>query len=483
MGKLLDKYRSFPVQMKAAFWFLICSFMQKGISLLTTPIFTRLMTTAEYGQFSVFNSWMGILTIFVTLQLSAGVYAQGIVKFESDRDKFSSSFQGLTLTLVLVWTCIYLLFREFWNQLFSLTTPQMLAMLLMMWTTAVFGLWSTEQRVKYNYKSLVVLTIIVSLAKPLLGVFLVMQAENKVLARILGLALVELIAFSGLFVVQIRRGKCFFSAKYWKYALCFNIPLIPHYLSQMVLSSADRIMITNLVGDSEAGIYSLAYSISLIMTLFNNALMNTITPWLYQNIRDNKTEMIGSVSYITLILIAGINIVLIAFAPEAVMIFAPQEYYDAIWVIPPVAMSVFFMYAYDLFAKFQFYFEKSHYIAIASIGGAILNVVLNYIFIPIFGYYAAGYTTLVCYIAYVVAHYLFMKKTCKENLDNVKVFDTKIIVKISGVFLLLGFVFMFTYKYIMVRYSLLIVLFIVVICKRKYILGSLKRVLEIRKDK
>ena len=63
----LEKYHSFPVQVRASFWFLICSFLQRGISTLTTPIFTRLLSTAEYGQFNVFNSWLSILCVFITL--------------------------------------------------------------------------------------------------------------------------------------------------------------------------------------------------------------------------------------------------------------------------------------------------------------------------------------------------------------------------------------------------------------------------------
>lgn len=58
MKKYLQQYKNLPVQMKASLWFLICSFMQKGIATITTPIFTRILTTAEYGEFSVFNSWM-----------------------------------------------------------------------------------------------------------------------------------------------------------------------------------------------------------------------------------------------------------------------------------------------------------------------------------------------------------------------------------------------------------------------------------------
>ena len=95
---LLKKYRGIPVQVKASFWFLICAFLQKGISMLTTPIFTRLLSTAEYGQYNVFNSWLSIVTIFVSLDLAAGVYTQGLIKFEPERKVYSSSLQGLTTT-------------------------------------------------------------------------------------------------------------------------------------------------------------------------------------------------------------------------------------------------------------------------------------------------------------------------------------------------------------------------------------------------
>ena len=111
--KVLKKYESLPIQIKASFWFLICSFMQKGISVITTPIFTRLMTTSEYGNYNVFNSWLGIVTIFVSLNLSWGAYAQGLIKFEEEQKEYSSSLQGLTVFLTSVWTIIYLLTWKF----------------------------------------------------------------------------------------------------------------------------------------------------------------------------------------------------------------------------------------------------------------------------------------------------------------------------------------------------------------------------------
>ena len=77
---------SLSVQAKAALWFTICSFLQKGISFITVPIFTRLMSTEEYGTYTVYLSWLQILTIMTSLYLFNGVYDNAMAKYEKQRD-------------------------------------------------------------------------------------------------------------------------------------------------------------------------------------------------------------------------------------------------------------------------------------------------------------------------------------------------------------------------------------------------------------
>lgn len=482
MNKLIVKYKKIPVQLKASFWFLICSFLQQGVSVITTPIFTRIMSTAEYGRYSVFYSWQSIVTIFVSLRLYFGVYTQGLVKFEDDRKVFSSSLQGLTLTLCGGWFGIYLLFHSIINKSFSLNTKQMICMFILIWTTAVFNFWAAEQRVVFKYKKLVLISIVVAILEPVLGIIFVLNFQDKVTARILSLVVVEVSIYFSLFISQLKAGKVFYSHKYWKYALAFNIPLIPHYLSQTVLNSTDRLMINSMIGSDEAGIYSLAYSISQIMLLFNTALLQTITPWMYQKIKGKEEKKIANIAYIGLIIIGIVNLILIVLAPEAVSIFAPKTYYSAIWIIPPVSMSVYFVFAYSLFANFEFYFEKTQYITVASICAALLNIILNYIFIPQFGYYAAGYTTLVCYIVYAAMHYVFMLKINKECMNHVKVYDWKILLLISGSFVCLGFIFMFTYKKVIYRYMTVFLGVLVAIITRKKGRAKLQGLLDLKKN-
>lgn len=472
MNEANNKSRAF----NATIWFFICSVIQKSLSIITTPIFTRLMSTGEYGQYNVFNSWMGIVGVFVSLRLSYGMYAQGLVKFDADKRCFSSSVQLLGMLLTILWVGGYYLFRDFINSIMGLSTSQVVAMLLLIWTTSLFEFWSSEQKTNGRYKGLLFITILYSLLRPLVCIFFVVNSGDKVSARINGTLLVELICFGWMFV------RCFFGVDrsrmtfYWRYAIRFCVPLIPHYLSQTILNSTDRIMIKAQRNQTDSGIYSLAYSVSQMMLIINVALSGAIGPWFYRKIKVRDFDSIEKVTYITLIFVAICNLIMIGCAPEIISIFAPLEYAEAMNVVPLVSMSVFFLYEYEVFSKFEFFYEKTMKIMIASILVAIINVILNYYCINLFGYVAAGFTTLLCYILYAVLHYIFMNNIKEMRADNLKVYNLKKIMHISGVFILVGFGFFALYDTVLLRYvcvSLLVCYMMFFVLKNRKILSSL----------
>ena len=482
MKKLLNNYKELSTPFKASIWFLFSVFVQKGISVIATPIFTRLMSASEYGQYSVFDSWLSIISIFVSLNLTSGVYLQGLVKFDSEKEEYTSSLVLLSTTIAAFSLVSLGGFQDFFGRLLSLDSIQMLSLLIMIWTTSMFNFWAARQRVEYKYKVLVLITLLVSLLKPVIGVIFVSVFTDKVTARIVAILLVEIVFFTPLFFVLLGKSKRKVNFMFWKYALVFNLPLIPHYLSQTVLNSADRIMIKNMISTDKAGIYSLAYSIAVLMTLFNTALMQTLSPWIYQKIKAKQFGEIKSIAYFTMILIAFVNILLIFFAPEAVRFFAPPSYYEAIWIIPPVTMSVYFMFIYDLFAKFAFYYEKTRFIMFASVIGAIVNIALNYIFIPQFGYIAAGYTTLFCYIIYGLGHYIFMNRVCDLYCGGVRPYEKEKVIIISLTFLIIGNMVLLTYNYPLWRFGLILVLLLILLLKRRIFIQELNKILQVRKQ-
>ena len=114
LKKLILKYNNMSVPVKMAFWFLICSFVQRGIGMITTPIFTRIMTDSEFGRYSIYTSWYSIISVFVTLGIAGNCLTRGLVvaEGEKERDELASSFYGLIVTLVIVYGLLYLVFHK-----------------------------------------------------------------------------------------------------------------------------------------------------------------------------------------------------------------------------------------------------------------------------------------------------------------------------------------------------------------------------------
>lgn len=95
------KYQSIPIQAKLALWLTFCTLVQKGISVLTVPIFTRMMDTVEYGRVSAYFSWLNIASIICSFRLNAGVYNKGLSKYKDDQEGYCLAMQ-YTTTLITV---------------------------------------------------------------------------------------------------------------------------------------------------------------------------------------------------------------------------------------------------------------------------------------------------------------------------------------------------------------------------------------------
>ena len=218
-----------PVTVKASAAFLICTFIQRGISVLTTPIFTRILTTEQFGYYSIFTSWLDVVSVFTTLKLAGGVFTQALVKFEEKRDELIASTAGLGTTITIAITLLYLIFKDIVNSLIGMDTFIIICMIVSAWATLMFDMWAAYQRVEYKYKGLIILTLVVSVAKPLTGILAILKTQNyKAEARIISLVAVEVFCFSWLFLLFVKRGKTIYNKRFWRYSLSLNVPLIPH---------------------------------------------------------------------------------------------------------------------------------------------------------------------------------------------------------------------------------------------------------------
>ena len=141
---------------------------------------------------------------------------------------------------------------------------------------------------------------------------------------------------------------------------------------------------------------------------------------------------------------------------------------QAIYVIPPIVGGVFFQVQYYIYANVVYYYKRPVYVMAASIIAAILNILLNYLFIPKFGYMAAGYTTITSYIIQAFIDYNAMKKVVGCDIYNMK-----FILVLSIFVILISTISIYIYKMTIIRYMLLIVIIVLSILYRDKIRDSL----------
>lgn len=440
-----------PETVRAGAAFVLCSFMQQGIQFITVPIFTRILSTEEYGQYSLYQSWLSITTILVTLNLSSGAFNNAMNKYKNDRQGYIAAMQGLNTVLVCFWIILYALFSGKWEQLLGLPSIVIIGMLAEMFFHPALLFWTMKQRYEYKYRLLVVVTLLFAICNPLVGLIAVFNTTEKGYARCLSVSLVT-VAFSLVFYIyNYVKGKKFFNKQYWLFALKFNIPLVPHYLSQIVLAQSDRIMISNYCNTSAVAIYSLSYNIGTVMNLIVNSVTTSFTPWVYQKFGESNYRKVGEAANGLLLLIVLIAVIPIAFAPEIILILGSSKYYDAVWVVAPVTISTVIMFLYSLYGNIEFYYEKSVFVMIASLIAAISNVILNGIFIPRYGYIAAGYTTLFSYLMLLLMHRTFAQKICKDQNISGSIYSTKTIAVLLAALCTCAICFIKLYDYVYIR--------------------------------
>ena len=470
LSKKLTRFKDIPVEAKASTAYALCSILQNCLAFITMPIFARLLTTEEFGDYTIYASWMAVLIIFVTLNLPYGSFSTAMVKFEDKRDMYISSVETICIFLASIFLLIYWPFRGLWNKLFELPTYLMLIMFLEMLGNTGILFWSGKKMFEYKYKGVVAVTVLVSVISPVLAYVMVINSDEKGYARIVGYALVKIIIGGIIYLANLVKGKKFFDKEFWTYALSFNLPLVFYYLSQVVFNQSDRIMISHYIDKSAAGLYGAAYTLAIVLNFVLTAVNNSYVPWFFGKLKENKQKDNRSISCMIAILMAILLSGVIWLAPEIIRIMAGKKFLSAVGVVPPVAMSLLLLFYAQLFINVEFFYEKKGLLVIASIFSAAVNIVLNAIFIPLCGYVAAGYTTLFSYLIFAVANYFAMKKVLEEKKIENNAYNIKILILIFVVFSIISFVAALLYDFHLVRYAVIAVVFIIIAINYKTVL-------------
>lgn len=475
MLKLMEKWNKLSAAKKASMAIIFAKICQRGLSMISAPIFTRIMETEQYGGVTNFNSWEHIILIIATLNLSMGVFNNGMLEFKADRDRFMSSCLALANTSTIIVFGLYFIFKPYLTGIVDLSDELMILMFVYMFFYPAYSYWSTRQRYEFKYKLLTILTIVISALQLGCGIIAVLICPTDKQAVAKTFANQGVLIFVGIvmYVYVVIRAKFKFEWKYIKYAFKFNIFLIPHFLAINVLSSGDRIMINSMVGKTETAIYGVSYSAAMVIIIVWQAIEASWTPWLYENLSKNNIRQIQKRGSQILTMFAFVSVTCMLFAPEIMTILAAPAYHEGIYIIPSVTGGVFFTAVYALYMRVEYYSKKTKATMVASVAAALANIGLNYVFIKLYGYIAAGYTTLACYALLALSHYLYTRKIGMKDIYN-----DKYILLLSIVVVVFSIMIGFTYKMDYLRYGIIAVIAIVAIIKRKKVISQIKAILR-----
>ena len=472
MGGILKKIRSMPQGAKASIAFFIASLITKGIGYITTPFFTRLLSSEEFGQVSVYLTWVQVFGIIAMFCLSYGVFNNGMVDFPEQRDEYSFSMLMLSNLITLCFSGIILALYPIISPWLDMDLPLLILMCVIFLFQPAYNFWTAKQRYELKYKWTVIWTVLSSLLSPTIAIICILLSDqNKLYARLFGAEVVLIVIYILFYFHLGFKAKWKVNVSFWKAALLFNLPLIPHYLSTYLLGSSNKLLISAIINDNAAAYYSVAYSVAAVVTIIWTSINTTLIPFTYEHCKEKNYKPISNITLPILGVFAVASGFLIMLAPELVAIMATEEYMEAIYVIPPTIGGIFFQVQYYIYANIIYYYKKPKYVMIASISATVINLVLNYIFISKFGYLAAGYVTMGCYLLQATIDYFAMKKVVGERVYNMRLIGL-LSLSVLAVSLLSNLI----YGYMWIRYAIIAGILILAILFRNKIIALLKAI-------
>ena len=415
--------------LKAGAWYVISQFVIRGLTFLTTPIFTRLLTTDQYGVVRVYESWLDMLLPVFSLCIYQSM-SRAKLDHEDEYYEYHSSVQALILLFCGVLAAALLIFRSGTERLLSMNTLMLVTMLCFLPMNSAVITYQNREKQLMRYKSNVLVMALCAVPATLISIAAVWYFKKHSSAdladvRILSFYVPQMIVGAAVCLMVFIRGKFTVRLSHWRYALKFSLPLIPHLLSMYVLSQCDKLMIKGMCGDSPAAIFSLAVTLQYVLYVAIDAVEGSWVPWLFEKLNERdrgpaeeapRHNAAISKPFITMTLAAcGLALIIQLAAPEIIAVLGGKPYAEARYIVAPLLLSSLFAFVSRLFVSIEKYSKKTLLTALCTMLVAAVNIPLNYFFIKKFGYIAAAYTTAFCYLLLLLIHAAVVRFVIKET--------------------------------------------------------------------
>lgn len=431
------------------------SFGSKILIFLLVPLYTNVLTLAEYGTIDLITVITTVLVPIITLNIH-----ESVMRFMMDSDSDSNSILsvGLIMLAIMFLLCV-LMFPIF--SIISVTSKYSLLLVLYMISFAVSNIFLCYIRGQEKLFDYSIIGIIQSLLITIFNILFLLYLKVGIRGYIISYILAYLITS----IVCILKGRIFsnyhfsFDSKLNKSMLKYSVFLIPNSLMWWVINSSDRFMVTSIISIEANGIYSVSYKIPTILialtTIFNQA-------WMFSAIKENDKKKEEKNSYTNAIysglfnIVISISLFILLILKPLMKIYVGKKFYSAWLYTPPLIIGAFFL-TLGTFISNEYAANKDSLGLLKSSSlGAMVNLLLNYVLIPKIGIFGAAIATCISYISVFIFRYFNTKKYVK-----LKIFDTN---KIIGIILLLISSFVVyvdsNYIYIILFITLLIELLI-----------------------
>ena len=380
-----------------------------------TPIFTRLLTPAEYGLYPLYNTWLSIATVIVTLEITGGCILRALQKYESKRNELLSSALGLISTILGITCIIYAIAFPAISRLTGLSAPIFALMLFQIYINAIINLYTASARYSYRYKQVAAINTLAAFLSPLFSIAIITLTLYHSEGRIIGGAVATALIAFPLLITILRGSRKLFNKEIWKYLLSVAIPLLPHYLSVAAILRVGEIIVGRVHGTEALGKYSVAISLGLSLSVITGGLISAIGPWILRHIRRGDFDRIRKTLLLVTKGLCVFALLILSVVPETIKILTPPDYYDALAAVYPLVLSSIPIFLSSAITQGQIYYEKGAVSSLPAVIAAALSTLLSIFLLPRVDWRFVSILVLISYIVLLIENSLVFKKLSGEN--------------------------------------------------------------------
>ncbi len=413
---------------KATIYYIMTSALAKTVGILTTPIFTRILSSEGYGKYTLYMSILGLCTLISSSVISPSVIYRGLDKFKEKKQSFIFSAFACSWAFSALICLLLFAFSGFTG-----LEEELIAVLsIQLFCDGVIGLFQTVRRYSYNYRALSKTNALSLSLTPLLAIILILGGVGY-LGRIYALLIVSL-GISAVHLAQLLRlGKERFDSSFAKYIFSRTLPLLPSSLGTALGTELDKFMITAMLGAKALAKYSVAHTLGLGAGFAVSAVSASLYPWVIRKLSARESESAQPVFKAILISVGALGIAISALLPELFFLLAPAEYSAAMTGALPLIISTLPTFASGFITLGIVHAERGGYTFYSALASLSLLTLFNLIFIPRFEYFGAGLSLLLSSLPALFINYIFLKKCKNERIFSPSVFVKVLLVTVLGV--------------------------------------------------